>query len=206
MFLGRIYIYVCVQLRFGALIYLTDRMGLVLNSTAVLARHGHSKAKEDGGKRLWKKAWGFNLFPMFISPLGDKPCAIKNISYSHWLAAWLHLWRRLKDKMKGTKKKKNGWKTHSCMIGTGWFHACVCLGKPYWWEFSLAFPVYMNGKWVGGHTVCLRHILLLKSKVKVIWTKISKHIWPSLGIGLFRKWKCQHGIVIILRVSQPLTL
>lgn len=33
--------------------------------------------KEAEGRRLWKKAWGFNLFPMFISPPGDKPCAIK---------------------------------------------------------------------------------------------------------------------------------
>lgn len=67
-----------------------DGFGFELES-AVLARHGHSKAKEDEGKRLWKKAWGFNLFPMFISPPGDKPCAIKNISYSHWLAARPHL-------------------------------------------------------------------------------------------------------------------
>lgn len=59
--------------------------------SAVQARHGHSKAKEDEDKRLWKKAWGFNLFPVFISPPGDKPCAIKNISYSHCLAAWPHL-------------------------------------------------------------------------------------------------------------------
>lgn len=67
-----------------------DGFGFELES-AVLARHGHSKAKEDEGERLWKKAWGFNLFPMFISPPGDKPCAIKNISYSHWLAARPHL-------------------------------------------------------------------------------------------------------------------
>lgn len=31
--------------------------------SAVQARHGHSEAKEDEDKRLWKKAWGFNLFP-----------------------------------------------------------------------------------------------------------------------------------------------
>jgi len=51
----------------------------------------HCKGKKDEGRRLWKKACGFNLFPVFISPPGDKPCAIKNISYSHWLAAQPHL-------------------------------------------------------------------------------------------------------------------
>ncbi len=67
-----------------------DGFGFELES-AVLALHGRCKGKEDEGRRLWKKAWGFNLFPMFISPPGDKPCAIKNISYSHWLAARPHL-------------------------------------------------------------------------------------------------------------------
>lgn len=67
-----------------------DGFGFVLDS-AVSAEHGHSKAKGDEGERFWKKAWGFNLFPMFISPPGDKPCAITNTGYSHWLAAWLHL-------------------------------------------------------------------------------------------------------------------
>lgn len=113
--------------------------------SAVQARHGHSKAKEDEDKRLWKKAWGFNLFPVFISPPGDKPCAIKNISYSHCLAAWPHLWRRLKDKMKGTKKKIVQGKAHLCTIGADWFHACVCLEKPWWLEFSSD----MQHMWMG---------------------------------------------------------
>ncbi len=52
-----------------------DGFGFELES-AVLALHDHCKGKEDEGRRLWKKAWGFNLFPMFISPPGDKPCAI----------------------------------------------------------------------------------------------------------------------------------
>lgn len=67
-----------------------DGFAFALES-AVLALHDHWKGKEDEGRRLWMKAWGFNLFPMFISPPGDKPCAIKNISNSHWLAARLHL-------------------------------------------------------------------------------------------------------------------
>lgn len=162
------------------------------------------KQKEDGGKRLCKKAWGFNLFPVFISPLGDKPCAIKNISYSHWLAAWLHLWRRLKDKMKGTQKMALKdtfvYDRHNLI-------SCMCMPwKAILMRVLPGFPVYMNGKWDRRHTARLKRLLHLKSKVKVIWTKISKHIWPSWGTGLFRKWKCQHGIVIILRVSQPLTL
>lgn len=86
-------------------------------ASAVLALHDHCKGKEDEGWRLWKKAWGFNLFPMFISPPGDKPCAIKNISYSRWSAARPHLWRHLKDKIKGTKKRTKKKKSAERHIG-----------------------------------------------------------------------------------------
>lgn len=117
--------------------------------SAVQARHGHSKAKEDEDKRLWKKAWGFNLFPVFISPPGDKPCAIKNISYSHCLAAWPHLWRRLKDKMKGTKKNN---KKIKC-AGKGTFVydrssliSCMCVSwKAVLIRIFLGYAAHVNG-------------------------------------------------------------
>lgn len=110
---------------------MTARFGFELGSAGP-ARHDHCTRKQDEGRRLWKKAWGFNLFPMFISPPGDKPYAIKNISYSHCFAVRPHLWRHLKDKM---KEATFMWEAaRLCKLKMQLFYSCLCIEEMYWFE------------------------------------------------------------------------
>ncbi|CAB1423129.1 unnamed protein product [Pleuronectes platessa] len=80
-----------IPARFLALLQPSELTDPSLYPLTLTDRISAISGKEDEGRRLWKKAWGFNLFPMFISPPGDKPCAIKNISCSRCLAARPHL-------------------------------------------------------------------------------------------------------------------
>lgn len=86
------------------------------------------------------------------------------------------------------------------------FYACV--------EFYLGYAAHVNGRWVSrphsDRTRCIWSVYSLLLKRRRIYLNKNKQtfFWPQLpqGISLFRKWKCQLGIVIILRVNQPLTL
>lgn len=125
---------------------------------------------------------------------------------------WLHgctsedIWRTK------WKRQKLCRKAHFSKIGMAFLYACACICKSH---IDLNFPriqiIWMQRE------LCIQQVYpaylrckfsVRKAEKTVFEQKISKHLWPQLqwGISLFRKWKRYPGIVIILRVSPPLTL